>query len=245
MQKSSWIVRTQAQPTYRLFCFPYAGGGASLYRSWLSQSSVQCEICPIQLPGRENRFGEPMFTDMDTLVNALAGELQPYLHIPFAFFGHSMGGLTAFTLTRYLRRHGMAQPSHLFLSAQAAPQLPPSRKNLHMLDDRAFIDAIADLGGTPRAVLENQELMRLMLPLLRADFTMYESYKYTEEPPLDCPIDVFGGLDDHLAPETLLRPWQEQTTGTFALTFFPGDHFFLHNQRQSLLQIIEQQFLAQ
>jgi medium-chain acyl-[acyl-carrier-protein] hydrolase len=244
MQKSSWVMRTQSDPARRLFCFPYAGGGASLYRSWLAQSSVQCEICPIQLPGRENRFGEPAITDINVLLPVLAGELQPYSHIPFAFFGHSMGALIAFALTRYLRNHGMAQPVHLFLSAQPAPQLPPTRKPLHVLDDAAFIDAIADLGGTPSAVLQNQELMLLMLPLLRADFTVYESYRYSEEPPLDCPMDIFGGLEDHLVPKTALQPWQEQTTGTFALTFFPGEHFFVHSQGQQILQIIQQRFFV-
>ena len=244
MQKSSWLVRTQAHPTRRLFCFPYAGGGASLYRSWSAQSALDCEICPVQLPGRENRFGEPMFTAMDTLVQTLASELQPYLHIPFAFFGHSMGALIAYALTRYLRRSALAQPTHLFLSAQAAPQLPSTRKVLHTLEDQAFIAAIAELGGTPRAVLENQELMHLMLPLLRADFALYESYQYTQESPLDCAMDVFGGLDDHLVPETVLRPWQEQTADTFTLTFFPGDHFFLHQQRSQLLRIITQQLVA-
>jgi medium-chain acyl-[acyl-carrier-protein] hydrolase len=238
MQKSLWLTHTQERPARRLFCFPYAGGGASLYRHWLPQSSTQCEICPIQLPGRENRFGEPAFTDMPSLVQTLTAQLLPYLNVPFAFFGHSMGGLIAFALTQYLRQHALPQPSHLFISAQAAPQLPFTGRIMHTMDDRSFIAAIADFGGTPHAVLENQELMHLMLPLLRADFTLYETYIYTPEPPLDFPIHVFGGLQDHLVPESALSPWRAQTNDIFSLTLLPGDHFFLNLQRVHLFQSI-------
>src|SRR5688500_10299004 len=135
-QQSAWIVRTKEQPQQRLFCFPYAGGGASIYRKWARNSPPAIEVCPVQLPARENRLLEPSYTQILQLVPELARELEPYSDQPFAFFGHSMGALIAFELAHYLRRHGLPEPEQLFFSAHRAPHLPRRSSNLHLMPDQ-------------------------------------------------------------------------------------------------------------
>lgn len=235
-----WIVRSKPQPYLRLFCFPYAGGGASIFRFWSATLPTEVEVCPVQLPGRENRLREPAFTCLSPLVEALAQVLRPFMDIPFAFFGYSMGALISFELARHLRRDHNPGPLHLFVAAHRAPQLPQSHPSLHQLPDPAFLDALHRLGGTSSSLYEHEELMKLMFPMLRADFAVCETYIYSTEAPLACPITAFGGeLDTHVSTEALLA-WREQTKGLFTLSILPGNHFFLHSQQQLLLQTLSQ-----
>jgi medium-chain acyl-[acyl-carrier-protein] hydrolase len=157
------------------------------------------------------------------------------MDIPFAFFGHSMGALISFELARHLRRIHYPGPAQLFISAHRAPQLPDSNSPLHDLPDSALIDALSRLGGTPQAILQHTELMNVMLPILRADLTLCETYVYTAESPLDCPIAVFGGEQDSMVSTQELREWRYQTRSACTLHILPGDHFFLHSQQHLLL----------
>jgi medium-chain acyl-[acyl-carrier-protein] hydrolase len=235
MRTASWIIRTKSQPHLRLFCFPYAGGGASIFRLWSEKLPSQVEVCPIYLPGRENRLKEPLFTHLAPLVQTLAHALHPFMDIPFAFFGHSMGALISFELARHLHRIHYPGPAQLFVSAHRAPQLPDTNAPLHDLPDPALVDALSRLGGTPQAILQHTELMNVMLPILRADLTLCETYIYTAEPPLDCPIAVFGGKQDSMVSAQELREWRHQTRSACMLHILPGDHFFLHSQQHLLL----------
>ncbi len=241
MVQTPWLIRgssgTKAQR--RLFCFPYAGGGASIYRTWGKQLPAEIEVCAVQLPGRENRITEPFFTSLPLLVETLAQMLQPYLDLPFCFFGHSLGALVSFELTRYLRKSARPQPLRLFLSAHRAPQVARETSDIHMLPDPQFIEALHKLGGTPRAVLEHEELMQMLLPMLRADFTLYETYVYKAEQSLTCPLVAFGGLADAEVSQEALTAWREQTTNRFELKMFPGGHFFLQEQQDLLLQTLK------
>jgi len=243
-----WIVRSKPQPYLRLFCFPYAGGGASLFRLWPDKLPPEVEVCPVQLPGRENRLREPAFIRLTPLVQALDQALRPYIDIPFAFFGYSMGALISFELARYLRKTRSPGPLHLFVAAHRAPQLPQAHPDLHRLPETAvagsgvisIFDALDRLGGTPTTVRQHAELMQLMLPMLRADFALCETYVYSADDPLSCPITAFGGeQDSHVSLASLLA-WREQTRGSFMLNILPGNHFFLHSQQQLLLQAISQ-----
>lgn len=238
MPTSPWIKRVNPQAQFRLFCFPYAGGGASIYHAWSRSLPAAIDVCAVQLPGRENRIGEPLFTSLPLLIDSLARELTPFFDKPFAFFGHSMGALISFELARCLRSRRQPEPSHLFVSALRAPQFPLSRDTLHNLSTAEFLRSVFRMGGTPPAVLMNKELVSLMLPILRADFTMYETYIYTREEPLACPITVFGGEQDTLVTGRELQGWREQTHGSFKLCMQPGNHFFLQGGQQQLLQII-------
>src|SRR5581483_6245374 len=161
MSTANWIIRTHSSPRLRLFCFPYAGGGASIYRTWPGKLPPTVEVCPIYLPGRENRIREKLFTHISPLVQALEDALQPHLDRPFAFFGYSLGALVAFELTRHLRRNQLPSPEYLFMAAHRAPQHPQHDSAVHQLPDPEFIRAVHRLGGTPEAVLQHEELMQV------------------------------------------------------------------------------------
>ncbi len=239
---NSWIFASRPNPQarMRLFCFPHAGGGASFFRPWIGALSADIEVCPVQLPGRENRLKEQPFNQFAPLISVLAQALRPYLTVPFAFFGHSMGALVSFGLTRQLRRQHDPIPIHLFLSAYRAPQIQNAEPPLHQLPESEFVKKVLALNGTKREVLENNELRQFLLPILRADFAVCETYDHTIEEPLACPITVFGGLQDNRVKPHDLAAWQEQTSGRFIQRMLPGDHFFLQTMRTPLLQLISQ-----
>jgi medium-chain acyl-[acyl-carrier-protein] hydrolase len=223
----------------RLFCFPYAGAGASIYFSWArAMPELPLEICSIQLPGRENRLKEPLFFSLPPLIDSLGAALQSRLDQPFCFFGHSMGALISFELTRYLRDKGWAMPHRLFLSGSAPPQIRESR-NLHHLPDEEFIQRLAEhYRGLPEGIFDHPEMRDMMLPILRADFSVLETYEYRKETALDCPCSVFGGTDDPAVSTGILGLWQEQTSRPLSVRLFPGDHFFIKNARSDLLKAI-------
>lgn len=204
------------------------------YRGWSDRLPQEVEVCPLQLPGRGSRLAEAPFTSMPALVNTVAEVLLPHLDKPFAFFGHSMGAIIGFELARQLRRMAAPQPLHLFVSGRRAPQIPGSDTRTYDLSEPDFLDELHRLNGTPSEVLENPELMELMLPTLRADFTVIQNYTYSVEPPLDSSISTYGGLQDYEVKREQLEAWREQTTACFSLRLFPGDHFFLNTSRQLL-----------
>jgi medium-chain acyl-[acyl-carrier-protein] hydrolase len=230
--------KTGVPPAVRLFCFPYAGGGAGIYRGWGGILPRQVEVCAAQLPGRGTRMSEPAVTDLGALVGALADALENKLDRPIALFGHSMGALICFELARHLRERGGPQPVCLFVSGRRAPQLPSTQRVIHDLPEPEFIEELRRLQGTPPEVLEHPELMQLLSPLLRADFSLSETYAHAPGPPLDCPISAFGGLQDEEVGREELEGWKEQTTGRFKLRMMPGNHFFLNDGQQPLLRSI-------
>ncbi|MEM8829554.1 MAG: thioesterase domain-containing protein [Cyanobacteria bacterium P01_G01_bin.19] len=235
-----WLpqVDTNPQAKLRLFCLPYAGGSTYIYDRWGDFLPDTVEVCPIELPGRRKRFIETPYENVNVLISDLAKILLPYLDKPFAIFGHSMGGLVSFELTRLLRRRYHLQPVHLFISACRATQLPRSKPNIHQLDDAAFTQEIIRLGGTPQAVLSDKEMMELILPTLKADFKAIETHLYQLETPLNLPLTVFGGdSDTEVTPEELAA-WREQTTAKFSLEIFTGGHFFIDSELSLLLKSV-------
>ena len=221
-----------------MFCFPHAGGGASTYRTWAATLPGDIEVCPVQPPGRESRLREPSYTRLAEMVPPLADALKPYMDMPFVFFGHSLGSLTAFELARELRRRSWTLPAHLFISGRCAPDLPPREEVIHALPEAEFIEKIRAMNGTPDEVLQHQELMKLLVPILRADFTTHETYEYKEEEPFDVGLSAFGGLSDHEVPREDLEGWKKQTRGRFRLRMLPGDHFFITGSKDLLLESV-------
>ncbi len=234
------IIKSHPLARLRLVCFSYAGGGASIYRSWLNKLPAEIELCAVQLPGRENRIIDAPFVQLPPLIQTLAPALKPYLTKPCVFFGHSMGALVSFELARELRKQQGEGPLHLFVSSYRAPQLPDPDPPVHRLPDAEFTAELHKLNGTPHSVLANEELMQMMIPLLRADFTLCETYAYHQEEPLPIPITVFGGLQDLDIRIEQLEAWSEQTCSSFDLTMFQGDHFYIHTQRDALLNVLSQ-----
>jgi surfactin synthase thioesterase subunit len=238
ISSTPWINNLNSQSTFRLFCLPNAGAGASIYRTWQDLLPSDVTVCPVQLPGRENRRAELPFTQLSLLVMELAHIIRPYLNCPFAFFGHSMGALISFELARQLRRQKAPEPVRLFVSAWEAPQLP-DRLNppLHQLPDTEFVEQLHRLYGTPEAVLQ------ILLPILRADCTMCGTYVYQEEEPLAYPISVFGGLQDDVSyPD--LTAWRDQTCNNFTLRLLPGNHFLIKDSQVPLLQAISHDLMS-
>ena len=243
---TGWLAHHRANPaaTIRLFGFPYSGADASLFFRWPEGLPPFVEVCPVQLPGRGARLSEPPFRAVAPLVEACGTALERYFDKPFAFFGHSLGALVSFELARWARRNLGAEPVHIFASGCGAPQLPDRETAMHHLPDPEFLEALRRLNGTPEAVLAEPELRELILPILRADFTVCETYAYRQEMPLTCSISAYGGLQDVHVGRNRLDAWREQTTGPFLVRMFPGDHFFINTDRPLLMRVLGQELQA-
>ena len=223
----------------RLFCFPFAGGGASIYRTWGQHARAALEVCAVQLPGREGRFSEPPFRSMEPLLDYLELSLKPYLDRPFAIFGHSMGGLVGFELARRLTQRGLPGPCHIFISGHGAPHCIEETA-FHQLPDSDLVDHLRRWQGTPDAVLASAEMLGLVLPCLRADLEVLETYRHEEREPLACPISVFGGMDDEHTSQEHLAAWARHTHAPFIMRLLPGSHFFLQQERDAILAAVRQ-----
>ncbi len=244
LTSDSWFTcpKPNPQARLRLFCFPCAGGIASAYSVWPDNLQPDVEVYLVQLPGRGSRLMERPFTRLLHLVQTLVPILQPHLNIPFAFFGHSMGAVLSFEIARHFRRQDCPGPVHLFACSSPAPQRPVLYPPIHVLPEAAFVAELSNrYNAIPQPILQNNELLQLFLPSLRADLAMLETYVYTIEKPLDCPISVFGGLQDSAVSKRELAEWREQTRSSFTLQIFPGDHFFLHSTQSPFLQVLSQQ----
>ncbi len=238
-----WLAYRRPNPhaRLRLFCLPYAGGSASLFGTWSNHLPAQIEVCPIQFPGRENRLTEAPYKRITLLIDALLEALLPVFDKPFAFFGHSMGALIGFELARRLRQDRLPQPTRLFVSGSSAPQIPDSKPVIHQLPDKEFIEAVRQLNGTPDEIWQHEELVQILLPYLRADFEICETYVYHPEDPLSVPITVFGGWHDRRITPQRVGAWRDQTVKSCVIRMFSGDHFFLHSSREELLLILSQE----
>ncbi|WP_406191909.1 alpha/beta fold hydrolase [Streptomyces sp. NBC_01017] len=220
----------------RLFVFPHAGAGASAYRlaAYLPDT---VEVCTVQLPGRENRFAEPALTSVDEAVGALAPLIADHTDLPYAFFGHSMGSLIAFETARRLRALGTPLPDRLFLSGMRAPGLPDRDPRYTLPDDKLL--ATAEFDGV------DPELQELLLPLLRADLTLCETYTHRAEAPLPCPLTVLAGSEDHSVDGTELAGWRKHTSADFELRLFPGaPHLYVRGAERQLAETITRTFPA-
>lgn len=212
-----------------------------MFRTWAAELPT-AEVCAIQLPGRDARRREPAFTRLQPLVEQLVDGLEPCLDLPFAFFGYSLGALVAFEAARRLRRQKSRSPLHLLVAARAAPQWPNQDIDLHPLPDNVLVEEVRSrYDGIPTQILQEPDLLKMFLPLLRADLAVMETYQHQREEPLACPISAFGGLDDRMVNQESLEAWREQTARPFALQMLPGNHFFLNTARSPLLQSIQEQ----
>jgi medium-chain acyl-[acyl-carrier-protein] hydrolase len=219
----------------RLFCLPYAGGAASIFRDWSAILGTEIEVCPIELPGRGTRFREKPVSDLLSLAHAVCDSILPHLDRPFVLFGHSMGALLGFEILRNLQGRFGLKPLLFFAAGRNAAHIPENKIS-YDLPEAALMQRLQELNGTPSGVMEHPEFKLLIMPTLRADFAISETYAYTEGPPLECPVIALGGVSD---PETTvegLDAWRQHTDSSFKLRIFPGEHFFLNSSKELMLQ---------
>jgi len=227
----------------RLFCFPYAGAGASIYARWHKTLEARIGVCPVELPGRGYRAREACAGDLCALARELAAQLLPFLDRPFVFCGYSMGALIAFETARELQRLGSALPRHLFLAARAAPHLPahPNRPRPGMPDAELLGRLTSHYGrGIHPELLQDAELVGYLLGVLRADLHILDTYRYEAGAPLPAPLTVLGGARDPSLSSGALSAWQQHTRAEFRLhTFTDRQHFFLEEEQPQICRLIE------
>jgi medium-chain acyl-[acyl-carrier-protein] hydrolase len=235
-----WITCPRPNPRarLRLFCFPYSGAAASIFYPWVEGFLPEVEICPVQLPGRGTRIAETPYTRLEPLIKSAGDALIPYLDKPFAFFGHSLGALIGFELVRYLAVNYNLSPVHLFVSSNTAPNIPDPNPPIYHLPEKEFLVKIRELNGMSKEILENAELMQMLLPILKADLEVCDTYIFLPSEPLGTPISAFGGLKDIYVTREALLAWKELTSSSFSLRMFPGDHFYVNTDRPMLLQAL-------
>lgn len=235
-----WLLREPASTDrLRLFCLPYAGGSAGAFLPWAHGAGPAVTVCPIEPPGRGTRFHEPLIRDPNTMVKHIADVLETHArNKPYALLGHSLGGLLAFEATRALHRRGAPLPTHLFISATMAPTICRADTWDEASTDAALLARLAGYQGTPREVLDDTELMALLLPVIRADFSLLSRHQYQPAQPLPTPITVLAGRNDSHTHAEGLSAWQAQTTLPLEIRWFEGDHFFIRHCVREVLDVV-------
>ena len=225
----------------RLFCIPFAGGNAYSYKDFKEHFAASAELFPLELPGRGRRFGEPLLTSLDKMVDELFTQVRDELEQPYALYGHSMGGRLGWLLARRVLAAGLPAPLHLFLSGCAAPSAVENRRR-YQLPRNEFISMLQNMDCPPQ-VLESEELMEVFEPVLRADFEANDTFEYRKEAPFDIPITVMIGTEEETTREEAFK-WQEETMQKIVFTEFPGGHFFIFDHLPELSRIMSQTLSA-
>ena len=240
-RSSFFSIRSVPSANLRLFCFPYAGGGAAMFYRWAGSLPPGIQVCPAHLPGRENRLREPCFRRIEPLVVEIGNAILPHLDLPFVFFGHSMGALIAFELAHELRRRGAPTPVHLVVSSSRAPQFPNPLPPIHGLPDAELIAAIGErYDRIPPAILDQEEFLAQLLPYVRADLEIVEAYRLAEKELLGCPVTTYWGSADRIIAKSEVDGWRDRTTAAFRQRLFPGGHFFLNECPADLLRALSE-----
>jgi medium-chain acyl-[acyl-carrier-protein] hydrolase len=237
VQPAKWWIspRPDAAAPLRLWCLAHAGGGAAVWHPWAARLAGVAEVVAARLPGRETRLAEPLRTRLEPLLEPLLEEFATHAPKPYVLCGHSLGGLMAFELTRRLRSAGGALPQALIVSGIRAPHLPPREPPIHGLPTREFVHTIEErYGAIPEEIRSDSEVLELVLPPLRADMEVYETYRYASAPPLDLPILALGGVNDQIVSREDVLGWRAHTTGRFETAFFAGGHFFPQEQLEAV-----------
>lgn len=223
----------------KLFCLPYAGGSEAIYYDWKKYLSPFVKLEAVKLKGRGQRQGECFYKDFEDAVNDIFDSIKDQINCnEYALFGHSMGAILIYELYYKICKENCRKPAHMFFAGHEAPCVEKEKKKLHQLSDRNFMNEIIDMGGTPKEVLENQELMEYCLPILRSDFQLIENYVYREHSEkIECDITVFTGKEDDITMDELLA-WKSLSNREFHLYPMEGDHFFINQQIAEITRLI-------
>jgi medium-chain acyl-[acyl-carrier-protein] hydrolase len=235
-----WFLRfsRSSTPSLRLFCFPFAGSSASVFRSWVDELPEEVEVLAIQLPGRENRLREPCMRDMDEIVEKLELEINSCLDRPFVFFGHSLGSLIAYELLRRLEASRRHRADLFFASGGPAPHTCLSRAEPLRLTQDQILRDLRRISEAHASLLNDREVLELMLPMLQADFEIYANYRYRETALLQSPIvAIRGATDDYITHQSQLE-WKRHTDRQFSFHTIPGSHLFMVDSPGALMALV-------
>lgn len=225
----------------KLFCISYAGASASMYYLW-KRKGIQAEIVPLELAGRGGRFGEPFCQNMVDIVNDVYSTMTLSLEdsMPYALFGHSMGGIIAFELAHMLRDRGQVLPKIIIISGGPPPHYFSSNmKYISQLPDEQLLDYLNKTGQVPTDVVEKELFIQYFLPVIRADYKVLEGYHANlERKKLSTHLSVFYGTKDRISKEQI-EEWSHYTSGRFTSYSFEGGHFFIHEKRDEVIQTIQ------
>lgn len=225
----------------RLFLFHHAGGSHLLYKDWEYAFPADWEVCLLDAPGRGRLHGVPLIDNSDGLVRFFTEEILRWADRPFAFFGHSMGALVAYELTRHLQAEGRALPVWLGLSACGAPRSAggATARARHLLTDSQLREWLRSVGGTPDALLDEDSLWRIFGPTFRNDFTLVDTWRpVLDAAPLHVPVSAFGGYNDPVVGRECLAAWSEQAEHFLGLNMFAGGHFYLQDHHRAMTRRI-------
>lgn len=237
---NAWFLRfsRSSTPSLRLFCFPFAGSSASVFRRWIEVLPEQVEVMAVQLPGRENRLREPCMNEMDEILVKLEPEIERVLDLPFVFFGHSLGALVAFEVLRRLEARGQHRAELFFASGGLAPHTCTVRDEPLRLTSEEILEDLRRISSAHRALLDDPEVLSLMLPMLQADFEMYANYRYRENAPIHTPIVAIRGAADTYITQDSQLEWERHTAARFAFHTIPGSHLFMLDSPEALLSLV-------
>jgi pyochelin biosynthesis protein PchC len=210
----------------RLVCLPHAGGSASFYLPVARALSPGVDVIGAQYPGRQDRRHEPCLQSIAELADGLTEAVLPWCDRPVALFGHSMGATLAYEVARRLEDRGGPVPVRLFVSGRRAPS-EDCDDHIHQRDDDGILAELRRMSGTHAAILGDEEIMRMAMPAIRADYTAAESYRHDGGPPVHCPMTVLTGDDDARTSVPAARAWRSHTDGDFDFHLYSGGHFFL------------------
>lgn len=239
-ETNKWFLKFKSNPgsKIRLFCFHHSGGGASTYYRWLDHLSTEIELIAIQLPGRENRFSEPLATNIEDIIVNLSEGFSLYKDKPYIIFGHSLGALIGFEFVKAIIHLYSMLPSQIIVSAARAPHLTYRRKSLSQLDNESLTQELKGYNGIDMNILNNNDLLSIFLPIIRKDFSLLEGYQYVRSEPFSCNMLALAGSHDKTVQTEEIRAWSEHTTGKFEYLSFAGEHFFLKDYRKGVLEVI-------
>lgn len=233
---SPWLrtLTANAAEEYQLFCLPHAGGNAALYRGWREQLPPEIALNLVCYPGRLDRLHHPIPDTLPELVDAMVQAISPLLSERWALFGHSMGAVVAHELVLALQRKGLPAPQLLAVSAREAPQfhLPGT---LHQQQDQALCEELLRMEGTDPALLAMAEIQEIILPMMRADYRLIETWQLSSDQPLSCPIAAFVGNRDPELNISQAQGWADWTTASFTLDVFEGGHFYFSGHQQEVI----------